>query len=234
MLILTINSATEADCTGVKADSEGNLERESCTDITLDSGACCRLKQEKVDSDSTYSCVVIDKDDKDTAQKYGEEIVKKDTSLLQVKITCKSTSDVEVEGELGEEAETYEDKCKAVEKPSGDSCAAITDSTANGKGFYCCYREQNYTDTTKNGDGAGCGLITKSEYNQLETIIKEELEEAKEKGNSLKNLVYDCGSGKTSIKGSGTEITEKNIVGTTSGVSLLKTGIIISIFALLI
>ena len=234
ILILTINSATNDDCTGVKADSEGNLDRESCTDITLDSGkACCRLKQEKIDSE-TRSCVVVDKDDTDTATKYGEDLVKKDSSLLQVEITCKSTSDVTVDGELGKESKTYNTKCEAVEKPSADSCAAVTDSTANGKGFYCCFQQRNYTDTTKDNDEAECDFITKLEYDQLEAIISSNLKEAEEEGNAFTNYIFDCGSGKNSVKGSGTKITEKNIDGKTSGVSLLKTGVIISIFALLI
>ena len=227
MLILTINSVTDTDCTGVKADSDGNLGVNSCYDLTFDSGkVSCIFKQKKI--------VVVDKVDTDTAKKNGEELVKKDSSLLEVKITCKSTGDVKVESEVIEEAENYKKKCDEVKNPSADSCAAITDSTANGKGYYCCFQQKNYTDNTKDNDETNCEIITKSEYRQLEALMNEELKKANENGNSFTNFVYDGGAGKTSLKGAGTEIKENNIDGKKSGVSLLKTGVIISIFALLI
>ena len=120
MLILTINASTDADCKEVKADSKGDLDRSSCYGLTLNSGnVCCRLKQTKVDSE-TRSCVVLEKDDEDIAEKYGEELIKKDTSLINVEISCNKNDDYEVESkEVGD----YEDDCKkGREKITGFMC----------------------------------------------------------------------------------------------------------------
>ena len=232
MLILTIN----CDETSCKAGNAYN-DVTTCTNVTVDGKVCCYI-EEKVDDDhrTKYCDVLADKSEA-TAKAYGSPIATKNTTLEKVKVNCGGTDgEIEVYSEEGLKFEEAVETCEDKTDPSNaDDCSKLIDSTLRKRG-YCClgeYKLKNApTNTNDKQEAKTCMPFSSAQYANLTEVI-EEIKESVEEGNEYLKLSIDCGSGlkKASMDSSGKIAEETNPA---SGANLLKTGIIISIFALLI
>lgn len=245
MLIFVTKSTTDTTpCTNVQLGDKD----EDCYNVELASGYCCTKKEEKETGEEERICVVLDSIDQATLQAEAEKILR-EKNLGEFKYDCKGAYGF-AQSEEKKRSEALEELCESKGNPAkGDDCEGQFNSSVIEDGYHCCYwYKKKGEDEEKK-----CKRLPQYYYEILKSfvsgeVIEEELDEFEVDCGTGYKLVTSDSSGNPveSISGknetasgesestSGKKETTSRKNETTSATSFLKTGIIISIFALLI
>ena len=221
MLILVTNSSTDVTaCTNIKVGHRDDV----CYNVNLDSGYYCCLKKEEKLTGENRTCVVLNTKDKDTLQPEAEKILK-EKNLEEFKYNCGDGPIVAQSAEK-KKSEALKEICESKENPvKGDDCKTQFNSSVINDGYHCCY----WYLKKGSEEEKECTRVPKYYYENLKTFVSEEV-----KGNDLDELEIDCGTDYKLVTSDSSGNAVETVSGKTSGACLLKTGVIISIFVLLI